>query len=134
MKKKTDQIIIEIVQKHYKIFTGLLTIFLLLIFYIFMRSRTSDPTAYSHLMYLAIVFAGSILGSHFGMLTGLIAGILVGPLLPLDIELNTPQSFGYVISYCRLFYRAQGLYDLDLLVADAVRHQRIWRLHCHQAQ
>ena len=94
MSEKTDQNIIDIIKKHYKIFTGLLTIFLLLIFYIFMRSRTSDPTAYSHLMYLAIVFAGSILGSHFGMLTGLIAGILVGPLLPLNIELNTPQSFG----------------------------------------
>ena len=94
MNEKTDQHIMDFIKKNYKILTGLLTVFLLLIFYLFMRSRTSDPTAYSHLMYLAIVFAGSILGSSFGIITGLIAGILVGPLLPLDISQNIPQAFG----------------------------------------
>ncbi len=94
MNEKTDQHIMDLIKKNYKILTGLLTVFLLLIFYLFMRSRTSDPTAYSHLMYLAIVFAGSILGSSFGIITGLIAGILVGPLLPLDISQNIPQAFG----------------------------------------
>jgi EAL domain-containing protein (putative c-di-GMP-specific phosphodiesterase class I) len=44
-------------------------------------------------MYIAIVFCGSILGVHAGLMTALFAGILVGPLMPYNFVTGEAQLF-----------------------------------------
>jgi diguanylate cyclase len=79
--------------KNHKIITVVFTVLMLIGFYFYIRTRQGDHTAYTHIMYIVIVFSGSILGGYFGVATALVAGILVGPLLPYDLVSGEPQQF-----------------------------------------
>lgn len=49
--------------------------------------------SYSHLMYIAIILAGTTLGPQMGVIIGIYGGILLGPLMPIDITIGTKQAF-----------------------------------------
>jgi EAL domain-containing protein (putative c-di-GMP-specific phosphodiesterase class I) len=80
-------------KKHYKILTVLATFLLLIVFYFFIKTRHTNHLSNTHVMYIAIVFCGSILGIHAGFMTALFAGILVGPLMPFDLVTGEQQLF-----------------------------------------
>lgn len=66
---------------------------MLALVYIFVYFTGGIKYAYSHLMYLCILFAGFAMGTVRGLITGIIAGILLGPLMPIDTATGVPQSF-----------------------------------------
>lgn len=79
--------------KNHKILSVFFTIILLVVFYFYIKAQNNNHLSHTHVMYLVIVFAGSILGSIFGTITAVIAGILVGPLMPYDMVTGETQLF-----------------------------------------
>lgn len=92
MKTTTFEIIVSWIRKHYKVLTIFLTVLMLVGFYFFITSMPNNHLAYSHVMYIAIVFAGGVLGGFHGLLTALIAGLLVGPMMPYNLATGDPQK------------------------------------------
>ena len=93
MDNQTKPMLLTWIKKHYKLLTVLATFGLLIIFYFFIKTRHTNHLSNTHVMYIAIVFCGSILGVHAGFMTALFAGILVGPLMPYDLITGEAQLF-----------------------------------------
>ncbi len=79
--------------KYHKIISVVITIVMLVAFYFYIKALNNNHLSHTHVMYLVIVFAGSVLGYGFGIATGIIAGILVGPLMPYDLITGEMQLF-----------------------------------------
>jgi len=92
MIKKKDKFIAWF-KKNFKTLTVVFSTVFIMSNFLFMRFVIkTDPSAFSHLMYIAIILMGSVHGSLPGLLTGLIAGLLVGPLMPYNIETGEAQA------------------------------------------
>ena len=79
--------------KYHKILSVILTIVMLVVFYFYIKAQTNNHLSHTHVMYLVIVFSGSVLGAFFGIGTAIVAGILVGPLMPYNLVTGEAQIF-----------------------------------------
>lgn len=93
MRQITFSKFIAWVKKNYKNLSVILTVIMLVSFYFYILSMNHNHLAHTHVMYIAIVFAGGLLGGVYGIITAVIAGILVGPLMPYDLVTGAPQIF-----------------------------------------
>ncbi|BCR36068.1 EAL domain-containing protein [Mariniplasma anaerobium] len=93
MRQITFDKFIAWIKKNYKILSAIFTVFMLIVFYFYILALDNNHLAHTHVMYIAIVFAGGILGGVYGFVTAIIAGILVGPLMPYDLVTGDAQLF-----------------------------------------
>ncbi len=77
--------LVDWMKRYHKILTAVFSVVFILINYLIMRYLVMyDRTAWSHLMYIPIIFAGVILGPWGGLIMGILAGIVAGPFIPIS--------------------------------------------------
>ncbi|RJX25057.1 MAG: EAL domain-containing protein [Acholeplasma sp.] len=83
------------IKANYRILTAVFSVVFIISTYMIMRfAVTHDRTAWSHLMYIPIITAGSLLGPWGGIVMGIMAGIVAGPLMPISNDPWVPQFWG----------------------------------------
>jgi HD-GYP domain-containing protein (c-di-GMP phosphodiesterase class II) len=75
---------------------------------------------YTHFMYIPIIIAGFFFMAKGGLLTGIAAGFLLGPLMPLDVLNNVPQTL------TSMFYRMFFFVLVGVLVGAMSRFLGIY--------
>ncbi|PKK92670.1 MAG: hypothetical protein CVV61_08545, partial [Tenericutes bacterium HGW-Tenericutes-6] len=84
----------EILRKHVKVWTILISILLILVSYFIIINLNHNHLSFTHLMYIPIVISGSLLGSLYGLGIAVIAGLVVGPIMPRDLITGEIQFWG----------------------------------------
>lgn len=83
------------IKKHYKVLTAVFSVVFIILTHLMMRYLiTHNHMAWSHMMYLPIIIAGSFLGPYAGLIAGMMAGIAVGPIMPYRFDPLEMQFLG----------------------------------------
>lgn len=88
-------LVVKWMKKHYKVLTAVFSVVFIIFTFLLMRFIIPhDKTAWSHLLYLPIIMAGSFLGPWGGLIIGFLSGLASGPLIPVSVDPFVPQFWG----------------------------------------